>query len=239
MQIKPQLQVLFLENLPVFTQLSLEQSLLSLSSENYLIIHKSPKESVVMGISGKKEQLVYEENLKEDHIPLIKRYSGGGCVYLDNNSLMLSYIFNKKCANHIQYPLEIMQWSFDILSEVFKDNSLSLQENDYTLGEKKFGGNAQYIKKDRFCHHSSLLYRCNFEKMAHYLKLPEKIPDYRKKRSHKDFLKGFEEYFSTKESFIDSMKEELGQRYALKEISFESVNKYLDRSFRNSNKIVT
>jgi hypothetical protein len=86
-----------------------------------------------------------------------------------------------------------------------------LQENDYCFGEKKFGGNAQSITRQRFCHHTSFLWDFEEASMMQYLKMPgislrcfdqitlsflfdfifsiaEKTPQYRSGRSHLDFL---------------------------------------------------
>ena len=49
---------------------------------------------------------------------------------------------------------------------------------DYCFGDVKFGGNAQAITKQRFLHHTSLLWDYQSERMR-LLKHPSKIPDYR------------------------------------------------------------
>jgi len=53
-----------------------------------------------------------------------------------------------------------------------------LSSADYTFGERKFGGNAQAITKQRWLHHTSLLWDFDPHKMA-LLKHPQRIPDYR------------------------------------------------------------
>ena len=49
---------------------------------------------------------------------------------------------------------------------------------DYCFGDVKFGGNAQAITKQRFLHHTSLLWDYQSKRMR-LLKHPAKIPDYR------------------------------------------------------------
>ena len=49
---------------------------------------------------------------------------------------------------------------------------------DYCFGDVKFGGNAQAITKQRFLHHTSLLWDYQDGRMK-LLKHPAKIPDYR------------------------------------------------------------
>jgi lipoate-protein ligase A len=49
---------------------------------------------------------------------------------------------------------------------------------DYVFGDRKFGGNAQSIIKNRWIHHTSFLWDYDVRNMA-YLKLPSRVPQYR------------------------------------------------------------
>ena len=49
---------------------------------------------------------------------------------------------------------------------------------DYAFGQRKFGGNAQAITKQRWLHHTSLLWDFDPARMQ-LLKHPSKIPEYR------------------------------------------------------------
>lgn len=49
---------------------------------------------------------------------------------------------------------------------------------DYVFGDRKFGGNAQSITKNRWIHHTSFLWDYEVNNMA-YLKLPKRVPEYR------------------------------------------------------------
>ena len=120
------------------------------------------------------------------------------------------------------YPRDIMKWTaeavfgptFNILNASQKRQNtmtdkinlplpkFSLQEDDYVLtldttGEtRKMGGNAQAITgKQGWLHHTSFLWDYEDFNMECYLKLPEKRPDYRVDRSHKDFLVKLHEHY--------------------------------------------
>jgi lipoate-protein ligase A len=49
---------------------------------------------------------------------------------------------------------------------------------DYAFADRKFGGNAQSITKNRWIHHTSFLWDYEVKNMS-YLKLPAKAPKYR------------------------------------------------------------
>ena len=55
--------------------------------------HLNP--TIVMGLSGKGEKLINVEKAKELHLPVIKRFSGGGTVVVDNSTFCLTFILNK------------------------------------------------------------------------------------------------------------------------------------------------
>ena len=62
-------------------------------------------------------------------------------------------------------------------------NLFNLRENDYIYDDRKFGGNAQSISKNRFVHHTSFLYDYNAELMSKYLRTKKTTRLSRSKRS--------------------------------------------------------
>ena len=78
--------------------------------------------------------------------------------------------------------------------EVLEIPDFSLRENDYVLGERKMGGNAQSIIKGGWLHHTSFLWDYEDDNME-YLSLPSKRPEYRANRSHEDFLVKLKTYY--------------------------------------------
>ena len=66
-------------------------------------------------------------------------------------------------------------------------SSFSLREHDYCWGDRKVGGNAQSVSRDRWVHHTSFLWDFD-ERNMQLLRLPERRPDYRRDRAHGDFV---------------------------------------------------
>lgn len=76
---------------------------------------------------------------------------------------------------------------------------------DYALGERKFGGNAQAISKDRWVHHTSFLWDYLPERME-LLKHPSRAPEYRAGRAHSDFIVPLREVAGLeREGFVDGL----------------------------------
>lgn len=192
------LHLLFLEKWPILEQLRLEEALLRADDRNWCIVNSGSPPAIVMGISGKPAHLLDENKLKENPVPVIRRYSGGGTVYVDQNTFFSTLIFNSADISVPCCPSRIFAWSENFYSHPFDGLGFKLRENDYTIGERKFGGNAQYLTKNRWLLHTSFLWDYDPEAMS-YLQIPAKAPAYRQGRRHEDFLCSLKEWIPSKE----------------------------------------
>ncbi|CCB87382.1 MULTISPECIES: lipoate--protein ligase family protein [Parachlamydia] len=219
---KPLMHIAFLEGCSIFQQLQIEEALLRTDSRNWCLLNASVEPAIVMGISGQVEHLLNLSKLEETPIPVIRRYSGGGTVYVDANTYFVSFIVQNNLLQAPAYPEHIHQWAKRFYTNVFCGEEFQLLENDYVFGTRKFGGNAQYIRRDRISHHTSFLW--DFDPLAmDYLLLPKKTPNYRNARAHTDFLCTLKEQFSTKEQMEAQMLSTLHQRYEVTEIPLEDL----------------
>lgn len=108
-----------------------------------------------------------------------------------------------------------------------------LRENDYVLGERKIGGNAQSIVSGGFLHHTSFLWDWDDANM-NYLTLPDKRPEYRGDRSHGDFLVKLKDTYgkhSAKNALFAHMKHATGERFDLIEMNLKDVLKIAHEKF--------
>lgn len=209
---KHKLNLLVLKNTSILEQLQVEEALLRLNNENWCIINEGSPPSIVMGISGKPEELISFEKMENAPIPLIKRYSGGGTVIVDSNTLFVSFIFQKDIHDFPSFPEPILRWSEGFYKKALSIPDFSLRENDYVIHHLKCGGNAQYIKKNRFVHHTTFLW--DFDNvLMEYLLHPKKTPSYRKGRSHTEFLCKLKEFLPSKTHFISSISETLSKKF--------------------------
>ncbi|CAM9547234.1 unnamed protein product, partial [Heterosigma akashiwo] len=142
------------------------EKLLRGTDSNWCIVNLgAPDPAIVLGISGKPEKMCNLDLVNRDKIPMIKRFTGGGTVIVDEDTIFISLIMNKASFPQIEpFPRTIMDWTGEVYSPVFEkylspfSESFAVRENDYVLGDKKFGGNAQSIIKDRWLHHTSFLW---------------------------------------------------------------------------------
>lgn len=227
------IHLLTLKNHSIHNQLLLEEALLRTTDKNWCILNEGSPKSIVMGISGKPHELVNLDKLKTAPVPLLKRYSGGGTVIVDSNTLFVSFIFQKEVHSFPCYPEPILRWSEAFYQEALSIPTFHLKENDYVIGDRKCAGNAQYIKKNRFVHHTTFLWDFTEESM-HYLLYPPKTPQYRSERSHQDFLCRLNEHLPTTETFFSGVQTALQNRYFVETVTLDAISPTLNRDHRKT-----
>lgn len=259
--------------------------------------------AIILGIGGKPEKLINVPAAQQDGVLVLKRFSGGGTVVVDHDSLWTTFIGRNEVMKNVKpFPRDIMQWSADAIFSpafdkwneriansdessdaatvkplvapkkrgrqtlVFQGKScgfsggfgeslvlppdlpfdesntdlqnrplpkFQLRENDYVLGERKMGGNAQSIVKDGWLHHTSFLWDYDVHNMQ-YLTLPEKRPNYRGDRSHDEFLVKLKDHYagrSTKQEFFGHVRSSTGEHFELEEVTLGEVLDLMNEGF--------
>ncbi len=231
------IHLLHLKNIPIFKQLQIEEALLRLDHRNWCILNEGSSRAIVMGVSGKAEELIDLEKAKQDSIPIIRRFSGGGTVIVDEDTVFATFICQKDLHDFPPFPERILSWSADFYKKAFQLPDFFLRENDYALKHLKCGGNAQYLRKDRWLHHTTFLWDFKNENME-YLLYPKKTPKYREGRSHLEFLCRLRPYFSSKEDLLLKIKDHLQQCYTVIIPSLQDITALLKGSHRKTTEYV-
>lgn len=231
----PPFYLLMFEKLSIFEQLQIEEALVRADDRNWIILNLGTAPAIVMGISGKQEQLINQKKFKHAPIPIIRRFSGGGTVVVDEHTHFYTLIGNRSLLNFPCYPNELMRWTEKLYFPAFENLQFALCDHDYVIHNKKFGGNAQYLSKNRWLHHSSLLWDYNPHWME-YLLMPPKMPAYRQERSHTDFLCGLKHHFDTQDEFKSKMLKALEKQFILIPSSLAAIEDILNGSHRRTTK---
>ena len=145
-------------------------------------------------------------------------------VFVDEDTLFVTFIFSKKSLDITFFPEPILRWAEKFYKKVFEIENFKLIENDFIIDDKKIAGNAMYIKKDRFLLHTSFLLDFDINKLKKYLKIPKSAPAYRKNRSHKEFLSPIKNIFS-KDLFISKIKQALQKSFVVKHLNILDIKK--------------
>ena len=222
-----------LRNTPILQQLRLEEALFRADKRSWFVTNEwdvapglKPKaaEAIVLGISGKVAEMVEAERAAHAQVPVIKRFTGGGTIVCDADTLFASFIVGEGMLPQVQpYPDPILQWTGEVYSDALAAcgaSGFSVNANDYCIGQLKFGGNAQAISGKRWLHHTSLLWQFEPERMG-LLKMPPRQPEYRKGRAHGDFVRGLGHSLADRDAFCAALAAAVSARLPLQEVSLQ------------------
>lgn len=144
-------------------------------------------------VLGKSLELAQEIHIHKLHPPVYRRISGGGSVLHTVGNLNYALFLPLSAFPDMGNVSASYQ---GILSAVIAEfpKGVSIQgysDLNYTSrgSARKFSGNAQCRKRGWIMHHGTLLYaRQAISKIPYFLRSPPKEPEYRRGRSHSDFM---------------------------------------------------
>lgn len=116
--------------------------------------------TVIYGQHQIREQEVNEAYCRENHIAVVQRQSGGGCVYADSGNVMVSYITP---STHAQQEFENF---IKILANALQSlgyEAVSTSHNDILVNDRKVSGAACYKLPDATIVHATMLYDVNLD----------------------------------------------------------------------------
>ena len=153
------------ENTSPYYNLALERSLFDFVDEDTVILYLwQNSQTIVIG----KNQNAYAECKVDEFIKdggtLARRPSGGGAVYHDLGNLNFSIICKESIAKEHTYQ-RIVKEALGYFGIVSEFNG----RNDLTVDDKKFSGNAFYVKDDVLCQHGTILINSDFKELSKYL----------------------------------------------------------------------
>ena len=247
--------LLRLRNVPRLRALRLEEALFRADGRSWVIMcewdsggdaaakaaaHEAAQ-CVVLGISGKPAEMVDAERAAAVEMPLIRRFSGGGTVVADADTLFVTFIAaGGAVPGTAPYPEPILQWSEGVYADALRScgvDGFRVNANDYCIGKHKFGGNAQSISGKRWLHHTSLLWDYDPARMA-VLQMPARRPAYRADRPHGEFLRGLAEAVGSRSELMEAILGAASQRFELCPVSLPEVEEVLSRPHRKVTKLV-
>lgn len=157
---------------------------LNLAMETYLLEEKDWDESVVffyinspsviIGRNQNTIEEINEEYIKEHHIDVVRRMSGGGAVYHDFGNLNFSFILPS--SDHFMDFETLTAPIVKAIRDLGVEDVHLSGRNDLLIGDRKFSGNAMYKKKNRIVCHGTLLFNSDLTVVNDALKVdPSKL----------------------------------------------------------------
>lgn len=187
--------------------LDFDEYLLELSNPSRILrIWESKEYFVVMGRNSDESDLNLPA-IEAVKIPVLRRKSGGGTVLQGPGCL--NYTFVSDLFPQVGSVKGAFEWVLSRLRMVVKE-VLGMEtevkgSSDLCLGNRKFSGNAQRRRGNRFYVHGTILYDFDLSLMDRFLLLPKTRPDYRKDRSNQNFLINIANLKEKKGNFVRAM----------------------------------
>ena len=124
-------------------------------------------------IFGRNQVLENEVNLEycsEHGVDIVRRKSGGGCVYSDLGNIMVSYVSRRGDVS------EVFDRYMTAMTEALRSLGVPAEKsgrNDIMLEGRKISGNAFHQLPDRSIVHGTLLYSTDLEALTEAIRPPE------------------------------------------------------------------
>ncbi|MFO0799169.1 MAG: lipoate--protein ligase family protein [Gemmataceae bacterium] len=157
-----------------------------------LRLWRQPTPAVVVGAGGSVAIDVDEAACAADGVPVVRRSSGGGTVVLDPGCLCVSVVLrlDRPGLDTIAGATRFVMWKLRDAVRGHMADVVLAGSGDLAAGGRKLAGSAQQRKRTHLLHHASVLGPSGdtFDRIARYLRRPEREPAYRAGRGHADFL---------------------------------------------------
>ena len=179
-----------------YANVALDEALLesaeqSGSADDVLRLWEPSSTAVVIGRSSIVAHEVQLDYCQQNKIPIVRRPSGGAAIVTGPGCLMYAVI------------LSITRWPELTMLDaahrmILQRNAAALQSvgigayrhgtSDLVVGNRKISGNSMRRKRDWVLYHGTFLYGLSAELIERCLRLAPRQPEYRRGRSHAEFV---------------------------------------------------
>lgn len=169
-------------------------------------------------VVGKNQNTVEEINQKycdENNIKIVRRISGGGAVYHDYNNLNYTIIANEDSEANFDFK-SLSQPVIDTLAQMGVKAEFT-GRNDLVIGDQKFCGNAQHIKKNRVMHHGCILFDTDVSVLVKALQVSKDKIESKGKKSVRSRVTNIKPHLTdqsiTVHDFKNLLKSHMNEKY--------------------------
>ena len=152
-------------------------------------IYQPTEFAVVLGRGSKPEIELDCAACLKDGITVYQRPGGGCAVFIDPGNIIFSIVLpTESITGSRKYFNRLSQWLIGKLGSIGIKDIYQGGISDLVFKNNKVGGASIHRTKDYLYYTSTLLIAPQIELMEKYLKHPPREPEYRKDRSHREFV---------------------------------------------------
>jgi len=149
-----------------------EEYFLHNSQEDIFILWIN-KPTILIGRNQNAFAEINQHFVKKHNIEVVRRLSGGGAIYNDENIIQFTFITKRNQGSIKESFTTFVTPIIEALQSLGIDARFS-GRNDIVINDKKVSGNAQYYTKDKILHHGSILFDGDLSVLSRALN-PRKI----------------------------------------------------------------
>jgi lipoate---protein ligase len=144
---------------------------------------------VVLGRGSRVEVELFDERCRQDGVPILRRRGGGCAVVLDPGGLVVTVAQRAPgFGENRRHFKALSDWLIRGIARAGVNGVVQQGISDLCLGDRKVAGACLHRSRDTLLYSASLLIEPNLELVERYLQYPPREPDYRRGRSHRDFM---------------------------------------------------
>jgi len=154
---------------------------------------------VVLGSSNDPAREVEQTYCADARIPVLRRYGGGGTVVLYDGCVVISVgTWVKEHFQNAKYFRALNACVIAVLAKRWPKLSECVTSgiSDIAISDHKIAGTSLFRSRNYLLYQASILIDLNVDLVTQCLKHPSKEPDYRRGRSHSEFLIGLRDLAS-------------------------------------------
>ncbi len=197
--------------------LALEEYVVKELKGSFFILWQN-QPTIVLGRHQNIYQEINLEYVEQQDIKIVRRNSGGGCVYHDLGNINYSFAQDQSSTDSFHF---FMQPIISFLKE-YNINAEISGRNDIEINQQKISGNAQYYYKNRILHHGTLLFDCDLSVLVKCLNVNKKKLQAKGVTSIKARVTNLKEFFNneqlnTSKAFIDALMKYIAKNFEVEQ----------------------
>lgn len=136
----------------------------NVATDEYFLMHKPMKvfmlwindNCIVLGKNQNSYKEINEQFVRDNHIKVVRRLTGGGAVFHDLGNLNFTFI-EPNASKHFLNFTKFLTPIVKALEAIGIKTDIS-GRNDILIDGKKFSGNAQYLHNNWLLHHGTIMF---------------------------------------------------------------------------------
>lgn len=148
-----------------------------------------PREvSIVLGAGRRAEEDVVVERAEADGVEILRRKGGGGTVVLTPGQVVLALVAEVASPyRNLEYFRLLNDWFRRALGTMGPGKVEDRGISDLAIRDRKILGTSLYRRRQLLFYQASLLVDVDLDLFDRYLRIPSRVPEYRRSRGHREF----------------------------------------------------